>query len=408
MNSSQRSSLFLYSCLFLVIVTWWALAFPFGSNSSSPIKHKTSPFTLSSIVLGKLSRLERDTLHKALGGDFTLMQSLMMAWEKDAKLLIQLGVPNIKTMPQLSQSSIVSSEVIPLGNPSRFLPQTYLAATVLLALVPPEQIVAIPRGMRDLPHIYPSLLLDQIPLDIDRYNSERLYQAHPDVAFVAPYSHPATVDALKNQGIPLCMIKDVNALPDILRAISFIGSLINQREKTDLLLTFVEATMYAIDNRLRALTWQIDPAISQQKVLFVHYSNRFALPTIKSMTGQLLQRVNEQTSSFFSLPVSNSITEWKIPLTHEAIVCENPDALIVSYMLHDQKQPPQISLDGMTSLRENGVIFIDEMIQQSLTQHVALAYFDIFHSLTAIFRSQEPEAGSQKVAQEAYNKFSRD
>jgi iron complex transport system substrate-binding protein len=321
------------------------------------------------------------------------MQSLMAAWEKDAHILIQLGLPNIKTMPQRAACNLVSvsdltddeGNQITLDKPlNQFLPQTYLAATVLLAVVPPEQIVAIPKGMRDLPHIYPPLLLDQISLDIDRYNSEMIYQAHPDVAFVAHYSHPATRDALKNQGIPLCMIKNVNTLPDILKAIRLIGYIANQKEKTDLLLTFVKAAMYAIDNRLRALTWQVDPIILKQKFLFVHYSIRFALPTTKSMTGQLLQRVNEQTKLFF-IPVSDSMTEWKIPVTHETIVCENPKGLIVSYMFHDQKKPPQISLEGMDSLHENGIVFVDEMIQQSLTQHIALAYFDIFHSLTTIF-----------------------
>ncbi len=40
-------------------------------------------------------------------------------------------------------------------------------------------------------------LTNRIPLNIDRYNSEKLYMANPQVAFVAHYSHPSVLQALR-------------------------------------------------------------------------------------------------------------------------------------------------------------------------------------------------------------------
>ncbi len=366
----------IYLAIALSILGWWAVAF--HDHSSVTPTATTEP--LSSPLIDTLSPLRRESLHEALGGDVALMRELMAAWEHDAQLLIARGVPGIQHMPQ---PKIVAHPMhitdddghsINLASPlQRFLPQTYLASTVLLALVPPEQIVAIPIGLRDLPHIYPSALLDKIPLNIDRYNSEILYQAHPDLAFVAHYSHPTTLDALRSQGIPLFMINKIDTLPDILSAISRIGYLTHKPEETELLLAFVEAVMRSIDNRLHAMTWEIAAEAPPQKVLFLHYSDRFSLPTTKNMTGQLIQRINQQTTLFL-IPVIESTSNWKVPITQEAIALEHPNALILSTMDGNHTSLPP-------GLHHHRVAFVDEMIQQSLTQHVALAYFDIYNSL---------------------------
>lgn len=385
MSTWKRSSPILYSCLAFIIISWWILAF----RSPSPSFSATPPtsFTTDFPLLDQLSPLKREALHQALLGDISLMRSLMISWDEDAQFLIQSGVLGIQSIPQPRKPLTIShvtdddGNQINLDNPlQRFLPQTYLASTVLLALVPPEQIVAIPRGIRDLPQLYPTALLKQIPLDIDRYNSERLYQASPDLAFVAHYSHPATLEALKAQGISLFLIKNVDTLSDILNAISRIGYLADQKEKTEILLAFVEAAMRSIDNRLRAMTCQWDSNIPQQKILYLHYSSRFAMPTTKNMTGQLLQRIIAQ-APIFAIPVIESTTEWKIPLTHEGILHENPEGLIISCLLPEQ--PPKTSWEGIAT--QSKVTFIDEMVQQSLTQQIALAYFDIFQSLHTMY-----------------------
>lgn len=360
----------------LLILGWWAFAFYLTSARNDQAKASSSSFGQSVIL--------RHTVKQALEGDMPLMKELMSNWEKDAHFLIQSGVPGIQLMPEVRRPNPIAVIADDAGNEialtppmDRFLPQTYLAATVLLALVSPEHIVAIPKGMRDFPYIYPPLLLDQIPLDIDRYNSETLYQLRPDVAFVAHYSHPATLDALKSQGVPLFMITHVDTIPEILNAISRIGYLANQQEKTEHLLAFVEAAMRSIDNQLRALAWKTS---SSQRIAFLHYSNRFSMPTAKNLSGQLLQRINRQVPAL-AVPVHDSLTEWKVPLTHEGIACLNPQGLILSCMLSGQDQLPQIPSEAIHSLPTEKIVFIDEMIQQSLSQHIVLAYLDIFHAL---------------------------
>src|SRR5690606_7206820 len=64
-----------------------------------------------------------------------------------------------------------------------FLPQTFVSASFLLALASPQEIAALPKGMRAQTHLYPKVLTDQIPLDTGRTNSEQLYRLHPGTAF---------------------------------------------------------------------------------------------------------------------------------------------------------------------------------------------------------------------------------
>jgi iron complex transport system substrate-binding protein len=61
----------------------------------------------------------------------------------------------------------------------KFLPQTYVSASFLMAFVPSSQIVAIPKGLRKLTQIYPHSVMELIPYDIDRYHTEILSKPIP-------------------------------------------------------------------------------------------------------------------------------------------------------------------------------------------------------------------------------------
>lgn len=330
----------------------------------------------------QLSPLKRETLFQALWGDFDLMTKLLSDWESDAEFLMKHQVPGIKRMPKpslqpkLTQIVDDANNTIDLTMPKkRFLPQTYLASTVLLALLPPEQIVALPKGLRDLSHMYPDSLISKIPLDIDRYNSEILYQLHPEVAFVAHYSHPATIEALKSQGIPLFFIRNVDTLSDVLDAIVKIGYVADRSAEAALMAAFMEGAMNAIDNRLRALARSQPKPFSTQKVLFLHYLGQFSLPTTKNFTGQLLKRLNEQTS-LFAIRIEESDSEWRIPVSWETIVQHHPDSIIISGTNEEEVRKRLVG---------EHIAYVDEMVQQSLTQHIVLAYYDLFHALSFLF-----------------------
>lgn len=414
---SLLSTCVLYVLLSTFIMGWWTLAF--RSPSSAPLLSSITSQTLAlktSSLLEELSPLQRDALHQALSGNFSLMLDLIDAWDQDAQLLAQKGLSNIQ---RLSTEHYLQAHIlghllqdssptdlrqlnckmnleglyddrgcyIPIqDNFQRFLPQTYVAASFLLAIAHPQEIVALPRGLRHLSKIYPVDRLQQIPLNIEGLSSEKLYRAQPDLAFVAPYSHPPALEALRNQGIPLYTLQHVNTIPEIQDALLKIGHASNHILEAQLLSLFMEACFLSIDNRLNALQTLIPASESPLKMLYLYYNQSYMQPTTKCLTGQLMTRALQHCPHLIcSLPQSDY--DWRIPYEQEKIVQVNPDCLIITtpYQIDShtlaKRQP---ALQDMVAFQSQRVFYIDETIQESPSQYIVLAYYDIFHALTSI------------------------
>ena len=277
MQKKLFPSLFVYGLPIAVIVGWWYLSFASLStaDSNSQINHLSTSRQKISIpeYFQYLSKIDRDELKNALSGNFSLMASLISEWDADAQILESQGHNNVQRLSrsdyarahlisrQLKQLSgslndtidnddktryVLDDQGIPFKldpAPRKFLPQTYISASFLLSLTKADQIVAIPHGMRGQTQLYPESLTRQIPLDIDRYNSEEIYQSKPDIAFVAYYSHPSTIQALRNQGIPVFTIDSINTLPEILGSIQKIGQVIHHPKEAELLSMFMKSAM---------------------------------------------------------------------------------------------------------------------------------------------------------------------
>lgn len=389
----------LYLFLLAAIFGWWMAAFrSHGTNESVPIQLDLKPNLDPSLFPSPFASLDRDEIQRALCGELPLMIKLIADWDLDAEILDSYGLIGIKRLPKEALlrakllgrifSETTKEELLSLQNSYRlkgiiddkgafislsepfhlFLPQTFVAASCLLSLSDPSQIVAIPKGIREQTELFPPKLTNQIQYDIDRYNGEHFFQVKPQIAFVSHYSHPSTLEALHNQGIKLFAINAVDTLSDIRHTLIRIGNVINRPLDAELLTIFMEAAMCAIDNRLMAMKERFSP----QRLLYLNYHTQYSSPSSKTLTWQLLDRLNV-THCLPKTLVDAHAHDWSIPLDQEQIVHYNPDFLIIA-------SSSQETVPALHSLSAR-VAFVDDNIQQSPSQFIVLAYYDLAQAL---------------------------
>lgn len=387
MRKWTLSSFYLYLTCLTFVAAWWLFAF---HSSSPPLLEKDNlkfPQQLSF-----LSSLKRETLQQALAGDTHLMFEFIQQWDQDARLLKQ---KEIKGIQQLSASKYEQASLLAnilhqenhkikkdLNDRSlkRLLPQTFVSASILLALVQPEQMIAIPKGLRQLPHLYPSSLLNCIQQDVEQLSSESTFAKNPDLAFISHYSNPAIAARFQQQQIPLCLLSQLDTIIDIQQAIEKIGCLVQQPLKAELLSLFMEAALLAIDNRLHALQDLIHSSACCTRILYLYYQQHYMLPTTKCLTGQLLERASKHHTKLIC-PVEAHACMWRVPFEREKILAFNPDCLIISmpYPLQPIRSPI------FKSFESKPIFYLDETVQESPTQYIILAYFDIFNAIAAFY-----------------------
>jgi len=336
----------------------------------------------------------------------------MADWDVDARILEKHGLLNVRRLPrekflkaqmigrkllnsnsqdlQELRKKFCSKSIIDDSGLSfdadysfkKFLPQTYISASFLLSLTEPENIVAIPQGFRHQKELYPETVTDRIHLDINRYNSEKIYQSKPDIAFVANYSHPSTLQALTNQGVPLFTLNAIDTLPEIKNAIKRIGHVIQRPLEAELLTLFMESAMLAIDNRLLAMSHAVIAEHGSPRIMFLQHLSQFSQPTLKTITGQLLGRLDSQKFTFV-FTHQNQRNQWMIPVEQEQVVNINPDCLIVATSNSEaleQQFSSSTAFQSLSATKNNKVYFIDDT-PQAPTQYVILAYYDIADAL---------------------------
>jgi iron complex transport system substrate-binding protein len=330
-----------------------------------------------------------------------LMAKLIADWDIDAQLLTIAGHQSVKRLPRhsylrsqilgrqlsnvqskspLQQGYVVDDNGTPIKvftNGKKYLPQTYVSASFLLALTDAEQIVALPKGLRSYTSLFPTTLTDQIPRDIDRYNSETLFLAKPSIAFVANYSHPALLNALQEQGVQLFTLTKLNSIPEIGEAIIRTGQAIEKPLQAELLALFIESAIQSIDNRLLAMSHAlIDNTIP--KTLFMNYHSQFTTPTSKSLNGQLIERLG------IAQNLKETDNEWVVPVDQEHIININPECLIIATPNRKSVEKHLYSNEAfakVAAIKNRRIYFVDETIQQFPSQYIVLAYYDLFHAL---------------------------
>lgn len=404
----------IYHFVLPFVVLWWVVAFFPSEKNQTHLVVFTAADSLTlhpSDLLNELSILKREELCLALSGDTGQITSFAKSWKKDKEKLKQLGyclMPNsaedkilafvdiLETedealvsklnqtlslnIPFENDSSLISS---PSNQKARFFPQTYAAATFLLALLPQEQIVSLPIGMKQLSYLFPSLKKGNIPFSSTGYSSEKLYLDAPKVAFLAPYSHFSFKELLERHRIPICCFNHDNSIDMIQSTLRQIGKIIANPIKAELLALFMEAGLEAIDNRIALLEESFKPE-KKKNILFLNFRNSFSLPGKKSLSSILLERQLKKSSKFVSL---ESKEEWSSPVGIEKILAADPDSLILFLPFDDLllKKRAECHLSQLSFKKEPKFICIDENIQNSPTHYALLAYFDLFQALRSAF-----------------------
>lgn len=406
----------LYTVIITFLIGWWGLAFrrPSSNRELHVASHKSS---FSNDFYGNLDvtllAIDRRLLKNALAGDFNQMSLFISDWDIDAQLLQAQGINGIK---RLSPQDLLQSKILirQINNPSekshdspeafvidgakrsiplkksykRFLPQTFAAASFLLAIVPTDHIVALPRHLREHTELYSKEITSTIPLDIDRYNGEKLFQKKPDIAFIAHYSHPATVQALQNQGITLYTTRDLTSVKAIGEELINIGTIVQRKNEAKLMKIFIDAALLALDNKQQYLIEKHQKTQTPlPTVLVLNYHQKFSIASNETLNGQIISRLDKFMLSLEKIGEVASGNSWGIPIDKERLTYLNPDCLIV---ITDTKAPiEQVfyndqALRSLKAQKNHHIFFVDEGIHHSPTQYIILAYYDLIEILGSL------------------------
>lgn len=348
----------LYFIVASLLCVWWWKAFYVPAEMAEtpaqivPLKEEEHPLLLSD--------LKRSDLLQALQGDYPLMVHLLLEWDLDAQ---------ITHRERLAADELLRAQVLgrilgqrpQIDSSHRFLPQTYASASILLALLPPKHIVALPKGFRKQVQMYPLKVTAQIPLDADRLHAELLYLARPDKAFVSSYySHPSTLQALKDQGIALEMMKHSADWETIEGSILQIGKSVDCNEQAELLVLFMRGTLLALRNRLNDK--------SKNKLTYVTYYDRFYSPHAKAPGVLLLA----QLGVYLDCPKTTQLLE------REALLKLNPHCLLIS-----SPDPEKVKKNLLKdpSFQCKNFFVLDDEILQTPTHYIVLAGYDFVDAL---------------------------
>jgi iron complex transport system substrate-binding protein len=409
----RYSSLFPYFIFSFFIAGWWLLAFQKAAEPTWIAHDVSQSLGLKTAdLLNELSPLQRHALKDALAGNFKQMLEFIDQWEDDAFRLKAQGIQDIRHLSQdqfqqahlighllnlasaealrqlnyrINLNQIIDDQGRPFkieNNLSRFIPQTYLSASFLLAIAQPSEIIGLPKGFRHETSLYSPELFKLIPDDLDQLSGEKLFLRKPQLAFIAPYSHPASLEALHKQNIHLYSIKHIDTIAQIQEALLKIGHASNHILEAQLLAIFMEASFLALDNRLLALRHSQK---SMQTLLFLSQRQHYVQPTTKCLSGQLVARALKLSAPHIQAIPENQ-NSWSLPIDQESILQANPDCLIVSTCA-SPAAPSQSNVcwSETKAGQSNQIYYVDESIQESPTQYIALAYFDVYQAFSHFY-----------------------
>lgn len=372
-----------------LILGWWLIAFSSWKPFTPRQNHlSTSSYHVTDSTL--LLPLNRDEVQAALWGDVQTILKLISQWDTEAALLLKDGVENVQRLngedyfeaQRIGRSLLLSKE-----SPSdRLLPQTLVSATFLMALCPPENLIAMPKLMKENPSLYPSAYTEQVSLDIDRYHSEKVFMLRPRLAFTAPYSNPAVVEALHQQGIPLHSIHNIESVDGIQSSLQETGDLVNQTDKASLLVFFLKALFASVDNHM--LIYRNHDYLD--KTLYLTFRGRCYAPSKRTLTGQSLERLGLST-------LNQSVTEllgedpWQVGVDMEHLVRLQPEVIILAVSNGEEAKQwllSQQALENVPALLHERVYIVNSDVQDSPTQLIGLAYLDLAESYLKAIREE--------------------
>ena len=334
----KSSTIYFFACAF--IFGWWWIFQP----SDEPATPYSQTENFYHVENGSyLEPIGRDDLKKALSGDFSKMVDLLITWDLEAEWMgsqNRLKSDEFREAILLFKSLKGSKEV-------KIIPQTHVAATILLAIAP-KAVQAIPMGLRGSDDLFAPASLESIPLNCQSLEGETVQNLSPDFALVAPYSNPVFLKMLRNQKVPEIQTDQICSLEDLYLAIHDISELAKHPTEGRLLTLFMKGSIMAIDNRLHALKNFLKKDVGS--VLYLSGEHPFYSPAQNSLISALLQRLEIKT--------------YDKQFSYEDIELFSPDTLI-------------LASNTQLRLKSKRIYRVNSTVQDSPTQFAILAYRDI-------------------------------
>lgn len=392
--------MFFRNTLYYFVVTtsislWWLLAFqnPIANeNSFSSIPKKEKTFNFSEL---DFLRLNRHEIKEALEGNWELMSDLISQWEVASEYLEQKGISYLKRLnredfvfsqlinrrlkkgdiPQERQSILIDKVGQPIDLTSSFkriYPQTYHSAEILLALSDINKIVALSEGFKKQGFIQSNEKTKLVPFDLSFWNIDKIYEAHPEIAIVAEYSHPSLLQILKKQGVQLYFQKPIEKLTDLENSIIDMGLLCEEPLKAHLLNIFIKAVLNAIDNKREIYLKDFD----YDKVLILQYYSKHSLPLEHSLMNDFIKRIGFHKTISQEKRSDNT----KTPFSEEEIINFNPQYLLIVTEKNEGKLNyfyRKKYASHIDAAMNRKIFLLDEEVQQTSSQFAVLAYYDL-------------------------------
>lgn len=359
LKKKMRSRLLAFLLPTFFILAWWGVAFSSQTKTASPLTREKR--MREAPLVSKHPLLQRETIQRALEGDFPLMVQLIAAWDlekavlsPEKRILLVDGLLAIQTKTKIKRAT--------------YFPQTFLAAGLLLTLAHPSEIIALPKGFRRQGELYPPHLTELIKYDADVYHLETIQRG---IAFVSPYSHPITIESLEKRGLQLVHLQTVESLADLDLAINTVGDVIDAKEKAALLQTFIHSYLAATEQQL-----QSHPI--EKKVLYLNYVTQFTYPPPHSLTGELLQRLG--------LKLGNDA-----PLEVEDLLTLAPDYLIIATQEKESLQTLLNTNPGLKKSRLCKMATSMLSIKRSKIHSPLLFFWAILISIPSWWRAQRED-----------------
>jgi hypothetical protein len=318
-------------CAFLLPFAWWiTFISPYRTPPLVNFPSNTLSYPTSRPIL------IQEEIEAALRGDEAMIVHLLRQWNQHPTALIT-SVDELKIFPQ-----------------------TFSAASQLLSLVSPNCVTALPNGFRNFLTLYSPQILQQIPYDIDRYNSERLLVHRPDLALIAPYSHPQMVALLQAYEIPFTCLASPQTISEISAQLEQLPS-----QRSLLLAQFVRALFQELWQRAELARSE---AKNPPHILLLQYTGH-----LEPFAGKVLWEPFLQALAIDCPSV--------IPSQTEMWAKEPPEMIILAA----SKQTLQTAFHQYPFLRKCPKIFLINQRMANFSTHLnALAWFEFVQAYTQV------------------------
>ncbi len=174
----------------------------------------------------------------------------LAAWCSGCALL-PLGSQPSNTLPAVRVVTDGSGKAVTVPvKAQRIVSQTVATDEILLAMVPPERLVALSQLADDPRYSYCG---DKAKLVAGRCGAspEAILQLQPDLIFVASYTRAELVQLLQAAGAPVYQFTQFSSLNDVKANIRALGEAVGEPAAADRLLADLERRLAALEARAR-------------------------------------------------------------------------------------------------------------------------------------------------------------